>query len=115
MSTEARIWGMLEITAYVCAVSKVCAQLGWLQADDADEWDVFWSDQSISLARAVAMQPMQVPMVAYFTLSLMHACGVVMLSLAAENQSFCWHAGAMPEEDTCTQHLSNGSTIPRTL
>lgn len=41
------------------AVPKVCAQLGWLQAD-ADEWDVFWSDQSISLARAVAMQPMQV-------------------------------------------------------
>ena len=45
---------------YVCAVLKVCAQLGWLQANDADEWDVFWSDQSISLARAVAMQPMQV-------------------------------------------------------
>ena len=45
----------------VCgAVPKVCAELGWLQADDTDEWDVFWSDQSISLARAVAMQPMQV-------------------------------------------------------
>lgn len=45
----------------VCgAVPKVCAELGWLQADDTEEWDVFWSDQSISLARAVAMQPMQV-------------------------------------------------------
>lgn len=76
MSTEARIWRMLAITSYVCAVPKVCAQLGWLQADDAEEWNVFWSDQSISLARAVAMQPMQVLMVAYLTLSLMHACGV---------------------------------------
>ena len=51
---------MLAMVPYVRAVLKVCAQLGWLQADDADEWDVFWSDQSISLARAVAMQPMQV-------------------------------------------------------
>ena len=51
---------MLATVPCFCAVPKVCAQLGWLQADDADEWDVFWSDQSISLARAVAMQPMQV-------------------------------------------------------
>ena len=37
------------------------------------------------------------------------------LALDAENQSLCWHAGAMPEEDTCTQYLSNGGTVPRTL
>ena len=41
-------------------VRVVQSQLGWLESDDADDWDVFWSDQSISLARAVAMQPMQV-------------------------------------------------------
>jgi len=38
----------------------VQTQLGWVESDDTDEWDLFWSDQSISLARAVAMQPMQV-------------------------------------------------------
>ena len=57
--TEAYVWCTVA-TVPCCAVPKVCAQLGWLQADHADEWDVFWSDQSISLARAVAMQPMQV-------------------------------------------------------
>lgn len=42
------------------AVHLVQSQLGWVESDDTDEWDLFWSDQSISLARAVAMQPMQV-------------------------------------------------------
>ena len=42
------------------AVHLVQTQLGWVECDDTDEWDLFWSDQSISLARAVAMQPMQV-------------------------------------------------------
>lgn len=59
LSTEACDWCTVA-TVPCCAVPKVCAQLGWLEADHEDEWDVFWSDQSISLARAVAMQPMQV-------------------------------------------------------
>lgn len=42
------------------AVHLVKRQLGWVESDDTDDWDLFWSDQSISLARAVAMQPMQV-------------------------------------------------------
>ncbi len=42
------------------AVHLVQSQLGWVESDDTDDWDLFWSDQSISLARAVAMQPMQV-------------------------------------------------------
>ena len=42
------------------AVRAVRKKLGWQEAGEADEWDLFWSDQSISLARAVAMQPMQV-------------------------------------------------------
>lgn len=42
------------------AVQRVREQLGWLEAEETDGWDVFWSDQSISLARAVAMHPMQV-------------------------------------------------------
>ena len=45
---------------YCYAVQRVQEQLGWLQAEETDDWDVFWSDQSISLARAVAMHPMQV-------------------------------------------------------
>lgn len=42
------------------AVRILRKQLGWQEAGETDEWDIFWSDQSISLARAVAMQPMQV-------------------------------------------------------
>ncbi len=50
-------------------------QLGWVESDDTDEWDLFWSDQSISLARAVAMQPMQV---IYYHMRLLQHCYTLM-------------------------------------
>lgn len=55
-----RRWPEIASHARPCTVRIVTAKLGWKEVGDDEDWEIYWTDTSISIERVIRLTKIQV-------------------------------------------------------